>query len=226
MNTRQRRARLALALCALAFALAAPAAALAQEEGQGRPAGAAARPRDEVNHEIQLYLLSASNTAGARGRVPDSLGGVVRQLRAALPYEGYGVAATTFNRVRDGGTIEFRGVGGPPLAPPSPPGTSTPAFYNYSLNAVSLTEGAGGAPFIRLRSIRFGLRVPVQTGTTRLEGSTSGPGYPVIQWEDTGLTTAELSVREGEPTVVGTISTARSEELFVLVINARRAATR
>jgi hypothetical protein len=225
MDTRQRRASLPLALLALALSFAAPAAARAQDGEQSRPGATAAQRRDEVNFEIQLFLLAASNSSTARDRVPESLGGVVRQLRSALPFEGYSVAATTFNRVRDGGTVEFRGVGGSPLAPSTPAGSLTPAFYNYALSTVNLTEGAAGASFVRLRAIRFGLRVPVQTAVARPEGYT-GPASPVIQWEDTGLTTTDISVREGEPTVVGTISTTRPEELFVLVINARRAGAR
>ena len=48
--------------------------------------------------------------------------------------------------------------------------------------------------------LRFGLQVPVQTATA---GAKDGKaGYPVIQYQDTGLT-AEMSVREGTPTVVG-----------------------
>ena len=224
MHTLKRRAacRLPLAILALALALAAPAAARAQEGEQGRPA---APKRDEVNHELQLHLLSATNSAGARDRVPESLAGVVRQLRASLPHAGYSVAATTFNRVRDGGTVEFRGVGGSPLSPNTSGNPLMPAFYTYALSTVNLSEGSGGAPFIRLRAIRFGLRVPVQTSAVRAEGS-SGPSFPVIQWEDTGLTTTDISVREGEPTVVGTITTARPEEVFVLVITARRAGTK
>lgn len=220
MHTPKRSAaRLPLAL--LVLALVCPAAARAQEGEQGRPSGQSAPKRDEVNHELQLHLLSASD-AGGRDRVPESLAGVVRQLRAALPHSGYSVAATTFNRVRDGGTVEFRGVGGSPLSPNTSGNPLMPAFYTYSLSTVNLSEGSGGAPFIRLRAIRFGLRVPVQTSSVKAEGG-SGPSFPVIQWEDTGLTTTDISVREGEPTVVGTITTARPEEVFVLVITARRA---
>ena len=219
MHTPKRRAALRLPLALFILALVCPAAALAQDGEQGRQS---APKRDEVNHELQLHLLNASNVAGARDRVPESLAGVVRQLRGSLPHSGYSVAATTFNRVRDGGTVEFRGVGGSPLSPNVQGNPLLPAFYTYALSTVNLAEGSGGTPFIRLRAIRFGLRVPVQTSSVKAEGTT-GPSFPVIQWEDTGLTTTEISVREGEPTVVGTITTARPEEVFVLVITARRA---
>lgn len=46
-------------------------------------------------------------------------------------------------------------------------------------------------------------------------------GYPVLQYEDAGLST-QLSVREGEPTLVGTLNTSRPGQNFVIVITIRR----
>jgi hypothetical protein len=40
-------------------------------------------------------------------------------------------------------------------------------------------------------------------------------------YEDTGINT-QMSVREGEPTLVGTLNTSRPGQLFVIVITVKR----
>jgi hypothetical protein len=218
MNDRHRRARAAAALAALVLCLAAPLRARAQDSAPPPTpdplrAHTAAQTRGEINHEVQLYLLASTGEA-ARGRVPDSLEGVVRQLRATLPPASYRTALTLVNRVRDGSNLEFRGVSAPLLSPataaPAAPNTQT--TFTYSLGRVRLTEDAAGGRFIHLSSLRFVMRVFAQVGTS-------------VVPEDAMLST-EVSVREGEPTVVGTLTTGRPDEFFVLVINIRRAGQR
>jgi len=55
-----------------------------------------------------------------------------------------------------------------------------------------------------------------------VSGDKAAQGYPVIQYEDTGINT-QMSVREGEPTLVGTLNTSRPGQLFALVITIKRA---
>lgn len=220
MSNRQRRAGLtARAVAAFALCLALPALARAQEEEA--PARAAAQRQNEVNHEVQLFLLAAAADGAARGQLPESLSGVARQLRATLPPGGYRVVLTLLNRVRDGSNVEFSGIGAPLLWPPagSAAAPPTPTTFSYSLGNVRLTEDAAGGRLIHLRPLRFAARVPVQAGTARGEG---GSERPVFNTQETGLTT-EISVREGEPTVVGTVATGRPDDLFVLVVTVRRA---
>ena len=218
MHHRHRRRRLAPALVALALCLVAPAIARAQEEAQ--PARPPAPRREEVNHEVQLYLLVAAGEGAARGPLPEALGGVVRQLRATLQPGNYRVALTAMSRVRDGSNVEFRGLGVPVAAAVS--GLLAPTSFSYSFGSVRLVEDPGGARFVHFRPLRFTVRVTAVTGTTGGEGA---PGRPVYNTEDTALTT-EVSVREGEPTVIGTIATGRPDEIFVLVVSARRTGQR
>lgn len=217
-NSRIAASVFALALCAAA----APVANVAAQSQDSAPAARADARRDEVNHEVQLYLLAASNEPGERGGVPQAFEGVLRQLRATLPFSNYRLATTFLNRVRDGGTVEFSGVGGAPLfAGPSNPGS--PAFFKFSLHQVRLLAGSDGQPFIQVEKLHFGLKVPVQTATVAGDGGKAG--YPVIQYQDTGIAT-EMSVREGTPTVVGTMTSGQPGEVFILVATLKRAATR
>lgn len=178
--------------------------------------------RDEVNYDVQLYLLAASNEPGDRGGVPPSVEGALRQLKAALPYSNYRLASTFINRVRDGGTLQVSGVGGGPLSA-GPPNSTSPTFFNFSLQRVRLLAVADGQPFIQVEKLHFGLKVPVQTSTVGGEGGK--PSYPVIQYQDTGIST-EVSVREGTPTVVGTLTASRPGESFILIVTLKRTPAR
>lgn len=212
MKDRHRRARLTTALAALALCLAAPAAARAQDESP-RPAAPPQR-REEINHEIQVQLLVTAE--GPAGKVPPALEGVVRQLKNSLPPADYLLTSSFVHRVRDGGTLEVKSVGGSPLAAGVPQNPLTPSFLQLSLGRVRRVEEAGGQRFVHVEGFRFGLKVPIQTATV---GSDKAP---VIQYEDTGIVT-QLSVREGEPTLVGTLNTSRAGQYFVLVLTIRRA---
>jgi hypothetical protein len=216
MHTLTKEKMLAAALLALAFVLAGDVEAAAQETASAAPKAV----KNGVSHEVQFYLLAASNTSGGRRALPRELDGVVKQLRASLPYSNYESAATLLYRVKDGGPLEV-GIKGPSVG--GADFTNSPTTYRFQLNGVRLVEDAAGQRFIHVPRFAFSLRYPVQTGTAR--GDNNSPSAPIIQYEDAGITT-ELSVREGEPTVVGTVSTSRPDQAFYLVITVRRAAGR
>ena len=213
--------------CALfAFVLACPATALAQGSEQPASQAQTAARGSDANLDVQFYLLAASNNTGEGRRLPSSLDGVARQLRATLPFENYRMAATFLHRVRDGGRLEVRGVGVPPLSMPANiSGNST--FYQYRIGQIaSVSQTNVPSPVVNLREFSFGLKVPIVTARVRDDsGRTGDGGFPVVQYEDTGITTT-LNVREGEPTVVSTITTSRPEELLVLVVTVRRISLR
>ena len=216
MRKRTRKGALLLAL-ALAFVAAGGAAAEAQEDEPSPPPQA--QSRQEVNHEVLVQLLVTAEGAEGGARVPQSLDGVLRQLKAALPQSDYRLAATYVHRVRDGGVFEVRGPGGVPFAPPQAANTLTPSFFQLTVAGVKLLDAAAAQPSININQFRLGMKVPIQTGAA--PGGEKGAGYPVIQYEDTGLST-QLSVREGEPTLVGTLNGSRPGQLFVIIITVRR----
>ena len=203
--------------CALAllFLMAGVAAASAQEGEPARPqAGSPARP--EVNHEVHLHLLVTADGAEAAARVPQALEGVVRQLKAAMPSADYRVAATFINRVRDGGQFELKSVGGgAPFSSAQTPRLLHTGYLQLSLSGVRLLDAASERPSINIQHFRLGMKVPVHA-TSAAAGAS-----PVFQYEDVGVSTV-LSVREGEPTLVGTLNTSVPGQHFVIVITVRR----
>lgn len=178
--------------------------------------------REQTNFEIQLHLLIASNESSERSNVPQVLDGAVKQLKTTLPFSNYRLASTFLERVRDGGNLEVSGVGGFPLTT-TPANTTTPTFFNFNLNRVTLVRGADDQFFIQTERFRFGLKVPIQTASVRSEGSNAS--YPVIQYQDIGILT-DISIREGVPTVIGTLASSQPDQSFVLLLTLKRAAAR
>lgn len=203
-------------LLALALTLSAPARA--QDPADAPRPGAPSRA--EVNHEVHVHLLVTSEASEGGARTPQSLEGVVRQLKASLPASDYRLAATLINRVRDGGGFNVKTSGAGSLGAAQTPGPPAPSSVSLSLSAVKLIDPASAQPSIGIGQFQLSMRVPVQTAAVK---SDKGDGaYPVIQHEEVGVST-QLSVREGEPTLVGTLNAGRPGQLFVIVVTVRRA---
>lgn len=219
MHTRTRGGALNITL-AFALLLACAVAASAQDEGAssaGRQQQQQSAARDETNFEVQTDVLVTAEGAVVATKVPQALDGVVRQLKSALPPADYRLAASFVNRVKDDGGFEVKSAGASPFVT-SQAGPLTPTIFQLSLAVKSLGVESGGR-YVRVLPFRLGLKIPIQTST--VAGGEKGQGYPVIQYEDTGLNT-QMSVREGEPTLVGTLNTSRPGQLFVIVITVRR----
>lgn len=205
-------------VAAFALLLAGRGVAPAQDEGAssggGRQQTAA---RAETNFEVQTYVLITAESAEGASKVPKALDGVVRQLKSMLPPAEYRLAATFVNRVKDDGGFDVKSAGASPFGP-ARADPLTPSIFQLSLSVKSLDD-ASGARYVRVQPFRLGLKIPIQTSS--VFGDKPGQGYPVIQYEDTGLNT-QMSVREGEPTLVGTLNTSRPGQLFVIVLTVTR----
>jgi hypothetical protein len=172
---------------------------------------------DQTNLDTQLYLLIATNQEVDDAKLPAALEPVVKQLRASLPFKNYRLAATLINRVKNEGRLYLQWVGAP-LAASAAATASTPSFNEFKVNTISLRRDSDGRELVRLEGFRFGARIPIQTGTAIASNS---PAAPVIQYENTGLNT-DISMREGEPVVVGTLNIGPSGDAIILVVSARR----
>lgn len=217
MQTRK-TARALTAALALLFLLAGGPSASAQEGEPARPQ-AGTPVRAEVNHEVHLHLLVTAEGAEGAARVPPALDAVVRQLKAAMPPADYRLAASFINRVRDGGQFEVKSVGGVPFGPARAQRSQQPGYLQLSLSGVKLLDPGSERPSINIQHLRLGMKVPVQTPSAAADGTPGG--NPVLQYEDVGVNTI-LSVREGEPTLVGTLNTSAPGQFYAIVITVRR----
>ena len=95
---------------------------------------------------------------------------------------------------------------------------NTPSFNEFRVNTVKLVQDAGGQQLVRMDGFGFGTRIPIQSGTAV---ASNGPAAAIINYESTGLNT-DISMREGEAVIVGTLNVGPSGDAIILVMSARR----
>jgi hypothetical protein len=193
-------------------------AAQQQVMAQGNePLEVKAKQEDQTNLDTQLYLLVATNSAVDDAKPPVALDAVIKQLRATLPFKNYRVSATLINRVKSDGRLNLKWIGGPVIGSAAST-TQTPSFNDFRVNNVKLVRDADGGYIVRMEGFGFGARIPIITGSTV---ASNGPAGPIINYENTGLNT-DISMREGEPVIVGTLNVGPSGEAIILVMSAKR----
>jgi hypothetical protein len=203
----------------MALMFAAGQQAMAQESCEAAASQSSSQQSSkdvETNLDTQLYLLVATNRDVDESKLPASLDGVVKQLRASLPFKNYRLAATLINRVKNDGRLNLKWIGGPLMATAAASNT-TPSFNEFRVNNVKLTVDNSGNQVVKMEGFGFGARIPIQSGTTLASNSAA----PIINYESTGLNT-DISMREGEPVIVGTLNVGPSGDAIILVMSARR----
>ena len=210
------RKLLLLALCAAFWLTAVNVDVKAQDTTQA--AKQADAKDDETNLETQLYLIVGTNQEVPDDKLPAALEPVVKQLRATLPFKNYKLAATMINRVKNEGRLELSWIGGPMTLAAGPTPALNPSFSNFSIRGVKLVQGGNGQQMVQMLGFNFGARVPIQvSGAIAANGAVA----PTINYERTGIAT-DVSMREGEPVIVGTLNVGPSGDAIILIVSARR----
>ena len=180
------------------------------------PTKTEAKEEDETNLETQLFLIVGSNQELGESKLPSSLDGVVKQMRASLPFKNYRLVSTLINRVKNEGRLQLNWVGAP-MTPASSALSSTPSFSHFNIRQVKLTRNNEGQQVIQMTGFSFGARVPIQMNAI----AAGGEVRPTTSYEQTGLQT-DISMREAEPVIVGTLNVGPSGDAIILVVSARR----
>jgi hypothetical protein len=210
------RKLLLVALCAAFWLTAVNVNVKAQDTTQ--PAKQAETKDDETNLETQLYLIVGTNQEVPDDKMPAALEPVVKQLHATLPFKNYKLAATMINRVKNEGRLELSWIGGPMTLAAGPTPALNPSFSNFSIRGVKLVQASNGQQVVQMLGFNFGARVPIQVGGAI---AANGAVAPTINYERTGIAT-DVSMREGEPVIVGTLNVGPSGDAIILVVSARR----
>ena len=178
-----------------------------------------AQPDDQTNLETELYLIVGTNQDVDASRLPASLETVVRQLRATLPFKNYRLAATLINRIKNEGKLELSWIGGPLASSQAGAATAvTPSFSQFKVRQVKLVRNTENQQVVQMLGFNFGARIPIQTSGAI---AASGAGVPAFNYESTGLST-DISMRESEPVIVGTLNVGPSGDAIILVVSAKR----
>ena len=215
MRNRRFLSAMLLAMCVLA------AVVNVQAQDSNTPqttAKQAETKNDETNLETQLYLIVGTNADVPDSKLPTSLDTVVKQLRASLPFKNYRLAATMINRVRNEGRLDLSWIGGPMTLAAAPGPALNPSFSNFVIRQIRLVPASDGQQIVQMHGFNFGARIPIQvSGAIAANGAVA----PTINYERTGVAT-DVSMREGEPVIVGTLNIGPSGDAIILVVSAKR----
>jgi hypothetical protein len=194
--------------------------AYAQTENSS-PAPAKARTENAIGLEVQLHLLVATKSpTGDEEKLPASFDAVIKQLRSTFNFKSYRLAATLLNRVKNNGRLSLRWAGNQ-LLQTSAATNATPGFNEFRIEKVRLIQDEAGRDMVEMNDFNFGARIPIQIPSVASNGNTAS----TISYENTGITT-DITVREGEPTVVGTLNVGPSGDALIIVVSAKRPASR
>ncbi len=173
---------------------------------------------DETNLETQLYLVVGTNQEIDDSKLPSSLDPVVKQMRATLPFKNYRLAATLINRVKNEGRLDLSWIGGPLASAIGAASNVTPSFSQFKVRQVKLVQNSEGHPVVQMLGFHYGARIPIQTSP---QVAANGTIAPAFNYESTGLAT-DISMREAEPVIVGTLNVGPSGDAIILVVSAKR----
>ena len=178
----------------------------------------AQEPADDANLDTQLFLIVGTNQDVDDAKLPASLDNVVKQLRSTLPFKNYRLAATLINRVKNQGRLTLSWIGGPMASPTAAATNVTPSFSQFNVREVRLIRNADNQPLVQMLGFNFGARIPIQTpGAIAANGAVA----PAVAYENTGVST-DISMRESEPVIVGTLNIGPSGDAIILVVSAKR----
>jgi len=181
--------------------LLSPAVSFAQST-ENRP------PQTEQTYEVVLQILIASNTG--KNSTPPTLSNVLKKLKTNFSYSDYRLAQTYVERTSF--AVEHKGM----LSELSQnQSTTTPAFSEWKLVGLKTAPDAKGQNSIWFQSFIFGARIPVVVSNSKGESS--------VNYEVIGLNVTKFSLSENVPTVVGSLSTSKLDELMFLVLTVKPA---
>lgn len=215
MKNRRFLSAMLLALCLLTAVITVQA----QDSNNAQTTTKQTQSKDEeTNLETQLYLIVGTNADVPDAKLPATLDTVVKQLRASLPFRNYRLAATMINRVRNEGRLDLSWIGGPMTLAAAPGPALNPSFSNFVIRQIKLVPATDGQQIVQMHGFNFGARIPIQvSGAIAANGAVA----PTINYERTGVST-DVSMREGEPVIVGTLNIGPSGDAIILVVSAKR----
>ncbi len=157
-------------------------------------------PQAEPVYEIVLHTVVASNNTSGKTDLPQALSGAIKKLKNNFSFTNYRVMSTYLERVANTGSIEFKSF--------APLPNALPIFSEWALGGLRNLQNSRGQTTIQVQSFRFGQRVPIRTGVN---------DSAVVNYENIGLTLNRFGLPLGEPTVIGSLSTANEDLMFLIL---------
>jgi hypothetical protein len=165
-------------------------------------------------YEVVLQLLMASNAAGGKSSLPPALSNTVKKLKTLYNFSDYRLTTTFLQRTSN--TVEYKSL----LTEFNQiTDKNYPAFSEWSLRGLRNIPNAQGRNVLQFDMFKFGMRIPI----VRSGASEGGNAQSSVVYDSTGVTTTRFAVNENEPTVVGSLTTSKPDELVFLILTVKPA---
>lgn len=175
------------------------------------------QPQAEPNYEVILQVLTGSNTSGDKTSLPPSLSNVVKKLKTLYSYSNYSLNSTYFERVANKGSVDFKGISNELDQSQE---KYAPVFLEWTFNRLEILPNSQGKSSIQFEGFRFGQRVIVKNTGYKSEDDKTKAG---TNYEYIGLTQKQINVAENIPTIIGSLSTSKPDELVFLILTVKPA---
>ncbi len=156
---------------------------------------------------VELRVLIASTNQRASGKLPANLSTVSRQVNELVGQTDLRIAETHFGRIGHRGSMNYKSLANVAVYPGD---IDTPSIMDWNLQGVEI--GLQGN--LTAKSFRFGARIPIRGASVGTEANAPR----VVNYEDIGVSLGELTVSNGVPTLVGSLSLPNSEGKMFLVL--------
>ena len=171
----------------------------------------ASRPKIEPSFEAVLQVIVGSNDTAEGIALPASLRGVSGALKTNYGFSNYRLYNTLIGRIGNNGTLEYKSVSS---SVGNLADSDTPTFFEWTLGNLNAAANVKGQAAYQA-TFRFGARVPVKVSTLKDD---SGKTFSSVNYEPVGLTVNRLSLTEGTPTLIGSLSLPKTTGTLFLVL--------
>ncbi len=159
----------------------------------------------EPSYEIVLQTVVASNNSDGKSNLSQNLSNIVKKLKSDFPYTDFRLSQTFMQRIANNGSLELKSV-----AYENNQSKTAPIFSVWSMQGLQNLADESAPETIQIRDFRFTQRVPVDGGNG------------AITYESVGLSN-KFSLPKNTPTVVGSLTTNRPDELMFLILTVKSA---
>ncbi len=161
----------------------------------------------EPSFDIILQTVVASNDAGVKSEVTPSLSGIVKKLKTDFPFSNYRLTSTAFQRISNRGGGDSRSVS-------YITEKNLAVFSEWTINNLESSIDDKGQETLQIQNFKFGQRIPII--------GANDTGNNIFVYEQIGLT-AKFSLPKNTPTIVGSLTTTKPDELMFLILTVKSA---
>ncbi len=164
-------------------------------------------PKTDIkNYEATIRVLLGSNSGSEKGSLPKELLDITAQIKPSYNFSSYSVTGVYKARIGTTGGASYRSLedifertSGQAVSP-------LPSFLEWRLSGLTSQSKS----LISFQGFKFGARIPVKMGIAGAE-----------QYESVGLDIDRFSVPAGEPTLIGTLSSTKTDGTAFVILTVR-----